>query len=161
MLVMRLKGFTYKAISIKAGISRQRVQQLLSPPPSIRAYVVAKFGGECNRCGVLVGQSGHIHHNGDNPETYNDIENLELLCLGCHSKEHNSLIVECVEKRESKKVSLNKVRVLRRELRLTQTAFAARLGVAPFTVRRWEKGVCLPSTMARRAIKEVFGLELK
>jgi len=85
---MRLDGKTYKEIAAEAGVSRQRIQKMLSPPPSIRCFVVKKFGGKCNRCGIFVGQSGHVHHNGDNPETYNDIENLELLCIGCHRTAH-------------------------------------------------------------------------
>ena len=88
MLKLRLDGLTYRDIANRAGISRQRVQQLLSPPPKIRQFVLDKYDDRCNRCGVYVGYSGHVHHNGDNPETYNDINNLELLCLSCHRKAH-------------------------------------------------------------------------
>jgi hypothetical protein len=89
LLKMRLDGMTYREIGLKAGISPQRVQQLLSPPAPIRSFVVAKYKGRCNRCGVLVGRSGHIHHEGDlNTENYNDIENLELLCIACHRGAH-------------------------------------------------------------------------
>ena len=86
---MRLNGLTYLNIGKQAGISRQRVQQLLSPPPVIRRMVVAKANGECQYCGLTVGQSGHVHHNGDAFDTYDDIENLELLCISCHRKAHH------------------------------------------------------------------------
>ena len=94
LLKLRLDGLTYEQIGLRAGISRQRVQQLLSPPFSIRKFIVEKYQGKCSRCGIYVGKSGHVHHNGDNPETYNDIENLELLCLGCHRKAHNPEITK-------------------------------------------------------------------
>ena len=89
MLLMRLDGMTYQAIAIKAGISRQRVQQLLGPVPATRRFVVRKFGGRCNRCGIYVGKSGHVHHNGDlDVENYDDPHSLELLCIGCHRIAH-------------------------------------------------------------------------
>ena len=49
---------------------------------------------------------------------------------------------------------VNEVKALREKLGLSQDAFAARLGVAPFTVRRWEKGG-KPSPMARQLLKEI------
>jgi len=91
LLELRLDGMTYKQIGIRAGVSRQRIQQLLCPPKNIREFVINKFGGRCNRCNIFVGESGHIHHNGNNSETYNDVENLELLCIGCHRRAHAQL----------------------------------------------------------------------
>ena len=89
LLQLRLEGMTYQAIATEVGVSRQRIQQLLSPPTSIREFVVNKFSGRCNRCGIIVGLSGHVHHKGDlNEENYSDINSLELLCLGCHRKTH-------------------------------------------------------------------------
>jgi transcriptional regulator with XRE-family HTH domain len=93
MLKLRLDGMTYDEIARKAGVSRQRIQQLLSPPPDIRDFVVKKFNGLCNHCGIKVGTSGQVHHHGtDEEETYNDIPNLELLCLACHRAEHQKLL---------------------------------------------------------------------
>lgn len=86
---MRLAGFTYAQIAKKVGISRQRVQQLLSPPKAIRDYVVRKYNGLCQDCGLIVGKSGHVHHQNGNSEDYNDIENLILLCISCHRKRHD------------------------------------------------------------------------
>ena len=51
------------------------------------------------------------------------------------------------------------IKELRLSLGLSQKKFGARIGVDKLTVRRWEKGKHLPSPMARRAIKEVFGVE--
>jgi len=47
------------------------------------------------------------------------------------------------------------IKRLRKKLGLSQDAFAARLGVAPYTVRRWESGKTKPSRMARRLIEEI------
>jgi len=47
------------------------------------------------------------------------------------------------------------IKRLRKKLGLSQDAFAARLGVAPYTVRRWESGKAKPSRMARRLIEEI------
>ena len=52
------------------------------------------------------------------------------------------------------------IKKLRRKLKLSQDKFAAKIGVAPFTVRRWESGATSPSPMARRVIKELFGIAL-
>jgi hypothetical protein len=90
MLLMRLEGKTYQEIALKANISRQRVQQLLSPPKQIRDIVIKKSEGLCSSCGIFVGKSGHVHHKGaELEENYQDIENLELLCCSCHRKAHS------------------------------------------------------------------------
>lgn len=47
------------------------------------------------------------------------------------------------------------VRGIRRRLKLTQAAFAARLGVAQMTVSRWESGECPVSSAMRLAISAV------
>lgn len=88
MLRLRLDGYSYQHIADVANISRQRVQQLLSPPSDIRNFIVKKYEGRCVDCGVYVGQHGHVHHNNSDNESYQDIENLELLCIGCHRKRH-------------------------------------------------------------------------
>lgn len=88
MLKMRLDGYTYQYIAGKTGVSRQRVQQLLSPPKVVRKYIVNKYGGQCIDCGIFVGRSGHIHHNNMGNETYEDIDNLILLCISCHRMRH-------------------------------------------------------------------------
>ena len=96
MLELRLQGLTYDAIAKRAGVTRQRVQQIISPPPEIRWFVLEKFHGCCANCGLLVGSKGHIHHkDADNSENYQDIDNLELLCISCHRRKHsNNLILE-------------------------------------------------------------------
>lgn len=90
MLKMRLEGNTYQQIANKAGVSRQYIQEVLSPPRDVREYVLNKYQGKCDCCGVLVGRSGHIHHrNVNNGENYQDIDNLRLLCVSCHLRQHS------------------------------------------------------------------------
>ena len=88
MLKLRLDGLPYAEIAKRSSLSRQRVQQLLSPPKPIKDYVLRKYHGCCKECGLRVGRSGHIHHITSNGENYNDIENLELLCISCHRRKH-------------------------------------------------------------------------
>ena len=48
------------------------------------------------------------------------------------------------------------IRELRRQLGLSQEAFARRIGVSVLTVRRWEKGSSKPSPLALTKIEEVI-----
>ncbi len=50
---------------------------------------------------------------------------------------------------------MNNVKELRTKLGLTQDAFAVRLGVVPYTVRRWESGKSDPSRMALALIEKL------
>jgi len=89
MKELLLDGFTYAEIGKKSGVSRQRVQQILSPPKNIRDYVFSKFERRCFYCGIYVGTRGHIHHDIDNGlEYYEDKDNLVLLCVSCHRRTH-------------------------------------------------------------------------
>lgn len=44
------------------------------------------------------------------------------------------------------------IKKLRQSLGLSQDRFAFLLGVAPYTVRRWESGTSTPSQLAQRQI---------
>ena len=90
-LALRLSGLSYQQIGTQLGISRQRVQQLVSPPPSVRRYVVHRAEGRCQQCSVMVGTSGHVHHRdsrGTTENNFNDLSNLQLLCITCHRTAH-------------------------------------------------------------------------
>ena len=98
MLKLRLDGRPYQYIADRAGLTRQRIQQILSPPIPVRDFVVGKYDGYCANCGIYVGRIGHVHHKGANEEEdYNDIDNLILLCASCHRRRHsNSLPSHCL-----------------------------------------------------------------
>lgn len=49
---------------------------------------------------------------------------------------------------------------LRKQNGLTQDAFAFKLGVAPYTVRRWETGNVKPSKLAKDKIQRVFKIKI-
>lgn len=86
---LRLAGYTYGQIAAQLGVTRQRIQALLSPPKVVRDEVVQRAGGICEKCGLIVGKSGHVHHQGNNGrEDYNDLPNLHLLCITCHRAIH-------------------------------------------------------------------------
>jgi len=85
---MRLDGYTYLQIAIHFGVSRQRTQQVLSPPPKIKKLIQERYNYKCRDCGLLVGLAGHIHHENSDMETYESDDNLYLLCISCHRKRH-------------------------------------------------------------------------
>ena len=82
-LVLRLDGKTYRQIGTALGVSRQRIQQILMPRPAVWNAVKNRANGRCERCG-LAGESHHVHHRGagkDQADTFNDLENLQYLCV--------------------------------------------------------------------------------
>lgn len=93
-LEMRLLGRTYADIGVALGVSRQRAQQLLSPPGDVRRAVLARAHGACQRCGIALEISrAHVHHTkatGLDPDDYNDLPNLVALCTSCHGGAHFS-----------------------------------------------------------------------
>jgi len=88
ILIMRLNGATYREIAEKAGVTKQRIQQLIGPPTSVRNFVVKEARATCQECGILCGSWGHVHHVGSLAENYNDTDNLIFLCPSCHRKAH-------------------------------------------------------------------------
>ena len=90
-LQLRLQGFTYQAIGSHLGVSRQRIQQLLSPPKPIRDLVIRRAKEKCERCGVRCRGYGNVHHKNveqELEEQFNDLDNLQWLCLPCHKFVH-------------------------------------------------------------------------
>lgn len=52
------------------------------------------------------------------------------------------------------------VRVIRQALGLTQGQLADKLGVARYTVIRWEQGKAIPSRLAAKALSKLRGKKL-
>jgi DNA-binding transcriptional regulator YiaG len=48
------------------------------------------------------------------------------------------------------------IRSVRRSLGMRQTDLARALGVNPWTISRWERGVTTPSELARRALRRLL-----
>ena len=89
MLSLRLQGLTYSQIADRALVSRQRVCQILQPPAAVRRWLRVRYNDACASCGILLNGHGHVHHAGNGPEeNFNDLENLILLCIGCHRTLH-------------------------------------------------------------------------
>ena len=55
------------------------------------------------------------------------------------------------------KKKISSIKKLREKSGLTQVEFAARLGVDPITISRWERGLSRPSRMARRQLEIMVG----
>ena len=110
-LELRLAGMAYAEIGRHMKVSRQRAQQLLAPPPALRRFIVERAKGRCEKCGVLVGMSGHVHHRasiGMDCDTYHDVENLALLCLSCHRQTHRMAFKSLRKATERPKAALQK-----------------------------------------------------
>lgn len=150
MVKRRIEGYTYEAIAKEAGVSRQRIQQLLAPPKEIRDYIITKYRGLCFDCGLIVNKSGHVHHENSDAEDFNDIDNLVLLCKSCHRKRHHF--------GPPRREFMNKEDILglRKKLRLTQKEFAGRLKVDAITISRWERGEQKPSAQAERQLNRLI-----
>ena len=91
LLRLRLSGLTYGKIATLVGVSRQRVQEVLSPPKHVRLLVQQKAGARCQNCGIPLNTHGHVHHRecfGFKPDQYQDLSNLAYLCMPCHRKAH-------------------------------------------------------------------------
>lgn len=139
-LRMRLEGQTFKAISEQLGISRQRVQQLLSPPRDVRDRIVIAAQGHCATCNLFVGSSGHVHHQqarGLDQEDYNDYPNLVLLCSSCHRRAHKAAPAEKIGPARPAATGAT-IREFRDRFSLNQAQFAKLMGVTQTAVSRWE-----------------------
>lgn len=146
MLHLRLEGLTYQEIAVRAGISRQRVQQLLSPPTAVRNYVVEKYGGKCKSCGIYVGTSGHVHHTDSSVlEDYNDMDNLELLCLGCHRRAHINEPLSMPTPIDRGPELLEEVKRIQKERKLTDTQISELLDYKDRTGWARIKGGIVPA----------------
>ena len=91
VLRLRLNGLTYQSIGKTLHVSRQYAQQLTSPPKAIRDRVINLAHSKCEKCQVHIGSNGQVHHKKAKnleEEVYNDLENLQLLCLACHRRSH-------------------------------------------------------------------------
>ena len=92
MILLRLQGKSYAEIGRKFGVSKQRILQIIGPPPEIKQFIYNKYNGICQVCNTSVKKKkGHVHHqNGNNTlvENYNEIDNLILVCIGCHRTLH-------------------------------------------------------------------------
>ena len=91
MQEMLLDGMTYGQIGKHYGVTRQRVQQLLSPPYYIRQQVEKRSNGRCEDCGIIVQSRGQLHHRlGDLTElnSLDDLQGVRYLCASCHRRHH-------------------------------------------------------------------------
>ena len=86
-LHMWLKGMTFPSIAREMGVSKQRIHEMLSPPPLLRRVAYELAGGKCQRCGIHLGRNGHYHSLPSGPiDDFND--QIELLCVTCHRTKH-------------------------------------------------------------------------
>lgn len=54
----------------------------------LRAHVLARAGGRCERCGAVATVAHHRHHVEDGGPEFPDPSGLEALCRPCHEAHH-------------------------------------------------------------------------
>ncbi len=88
-LQLALEGLTLSQVGKRLGLCRQRIYQLLHPPPAIVQEVMARTRGLCEQCGILA-RPYHVHSEDTAREVsgYVGEGELTLLCLSCARVEH-------------------------------------------------------------------------
>jgi len=84
---LKRQGLTYAEIGELYHMSRQRVQQIVSPPPEIANEVRRRSNSKCENCKIEL-QDGDIHHKSWDVAQPNALENLQYLCVACHMLLH-------------------------------------------------------------------------
>ena len=91
-LALRLDGQSCITIARTLGLSRQRVQQMLTPPAAIRDHVIRAAKGRCAGCGIICGRHGQTHDTRTTGtmacDEYDDLAVLEWRCASCHRGVH-------------------------------------------------------------------------
>ena len=119
------------------------------------ARVLKRDGYKCRLCGSQ--DKLDVHHFAydmfDKGITSPDSDkHLITLCHICHAKISGATSQDT--DRVENRIDIN-VKAIRKELGLTQDKLAAKLGVAPFTVRRWESGKSHPSPLALQQLERL------
>jgi hypothetical protein len=83
----------FSEIAEKYGVSRQRIQQIVSAPAPIRAYVYENDHRICRGCGAnLILRDMQVHEMGSTiVDDYKNIPMLTCMCRDCHVTEHIKL----------------------------------------------------------------------
>jgi hypothetical protein len=97
IIALWLQGGSYLKVAKAFGISRQRVHQIISPPPETKEALRIRAKDKCEQCGCPLAFGAHIHHKERPPDKYNDLSNLEYICYACHAKEHGRFGGGCTE----------------------------------------------------------------
>ena len=97
MLDLRIEGNSFQRIADEAGITRQAVSLILTPPVDVRDSIYQRHDDRCAHCGLRCitrtedttkNISGHLHNTRGGDLNWNTPETLILLCASCHRIEH-------------------------------------------------------------------------
>jgi hypothetical protein len=99
--IIRLKqqGKSYRVIGLLAGVSRQRIQQILSPSQDTKNKLVRYAKGKCSKCGKYIGSSGQAHHR--KYKVSDNLHDFDYLCTSCHIREHRKIYYCGICKKEA------------------------------------------------------------
>jgi len=97
MLDLRIEGNSFQRIADEAGVTRQAVSLILTPPVDIRDSIYHRHDDRCAHCGLRVitrtegttkNVAGQLHNTRGGDLNWNTPETLILLCASCHRIEH-------------------------------------------------------------------------
>lgn len=94
MFTLYSQGLTYSSIAVRAGVSRQRIQQLICPPKNVTKALLKRAKNKCEDCGLLIEKpgDGHVHHKEKDGLLTGDVKTLLrkllFLCRSCHRRLH-------------------------------------------------------------------------
>ena len=97
MLDLRIEGNSFQRIADEAGITRQAVSLILTPPVDVRDSIYHRHDDRCAHCGLRVitrtegttkNVAGQLHNTRGGDLNWNTPETLILLCASCHRIEH-------------------------------------------------------------------------
>ena len=97
MLDLRIDGNSFQRIADEAGVTRQAVSLILTPPVDIRDSIYHRHDDRCAHCGLRVitrtegttkNVAGQLHNTRGGDLNWNTPETLILLCASCHRIEH-------------------------------------------------------------------------
>ena len=144
------KGHSYADIAKKFNVSRQYIQACVRPPSQLREEIFLLYDYKCALCGKVVGVSGDIHHKTYNYRILNNINNLQLLCRTCHSKEnkwrkHMNTLLEQLQKKQ-------------KQMGLTDYKFSKYLGISKQLWYSFKEGEISKSRRVENAAWKIFGI---
>lgn len=134
---LRMSGLSFPQIAKIFHVSPQRIQQILCPDPQTRDAVKKHSNNHCERCGIYV-LHGHVHHKaqGDEFARYNNIANLQYLCISCHRHVHPG--GENSPRKQTKRVVYMQLRQMIRDKKKLQPAGTKLITIHNVTIEEVE-----------------------
>lgn len=81
-------GIDYSGFKFAKEPSKKKKKNDITP--NTRKKIKEMYNGRCALCGRLGNHIHHIRYRQEAPEMVDDVDNLILLCIGCHEEVHKN-----------------------------------------------------------------------